>query len=72
MGFEMGGAGAAGALFHWVAQTGEGLLVTSVWESEESFGKFMQERLIPASVKTGFTAQPDVTVCPLHCYLTQG
>lgn len=72
MGFEPGGPGASGELFHWMAETDEGLLVTNVWDSEASSAKFMEERLGPASVKIGFTTQPDVTVHPIHCYLTQG
>ena len=72
MSFEPGGPGASGELFHWVAETDDGLLVTNVFDSEASSAKFLEERLVPAALKIGFAAEPDVTVHPIHCYLTQG
>lgn len=46
--------------------------MTNVWDSEASAGTFMEQRLVPAAAKIGFTARPDVSVYPIHCYLTQG
>jgi hypothetical protein len=72
MGFKPGEPGASGELFHWVAETDDGLLVTNVWNDEASSATFLEERLVPAALKVGFTAEPEVTVHPIHCYLTQG
>lgn len=41
-----------GLVFHCASSTGSSLLITDVWESEESFRKF-GERLMPAMEATG-------------------
>ena len=44
----------------------DGLHVTDVWDSEQSFNAFMQERLGPAIQEVGIQGQPDVKFFPLH------
>jgi hypothetical protein len=42
------------------------LHVLDVWESEQAFGTFMQERLQPAIQEIGIQGEPDVKFFPLH------
>jgi hypothetical protein len=72
MGFEPGGAGAAGGLFHWVTATDDGIRVTDVWESAEQFQQFADEQIGPISQEVGVPAPPDVTFYDVHNYLTAG
>jgi hypothetical protein len=40
--------------------------VTDVWESEQAFNTFFEQRLQPAIAEIGIEGQPDVTFYPLH------
>jgi hypothetical protein len=71
MGFEPGGAGAPGGLFHWVTKTDDGIRVTDVWESQEQFQQFAEEKIGPITQEMGL-AQPQITVHEVHNYLTAG
>jgi hypothetical protein len=71
MGFEPGGAGAPGGLFHWVTKTDEGIRVTDVWESQEQFQKFADEQIGPITQEMGLP-QPQVTFHEVHNHLTAG
>ena len=44
---------APGQIFHVVGMVGGVIRVVDVWESEEAFGQFMQERLGPAFQRAG-------------------
>ena len=72
MGFEPGGRGEPGGLFHWVTKTETGIRVTDVWESTEAFERFAQEKIGPITAAVGITAPPRITVCEVHNYLTAG
>jgi hypothetical protein len=72
MGFEPGGAGTPGGLFHWVAQTDDGIRVTDVWETAEQFEQFAAEQIGPITQEIGVPGPPDVTILPVHNYLTAG
>ena len=72
MGFTPGGKGAPGGLFHWVTKTNDGLRVTDVWDSQETFEKFAQEKIGPLSQEVGVTGPPEITFFEVHNYLTAG
>ena len=72
MGFEPGGRGAPGGLFHWVAAVDDGLLVTDVWETAEQFQQFADEQIGPISQAVGIPSPPVVTIHELHNFLTAG
>jgi hypothetical protein len=72
LGFEPGGAGATGGLFHWVAATPTGLRITDVWESQEAFEHFARDHIMPAAQKVGVAGAPTITVTDVHSYLTAG
>lgn len=72
MGFKPGGPGAPGGLFHWVAQTDDGLRVVDVWETREQFDTFAQEKIGPLTQEAGIPGPPAFTVFEVHNYLTKG
>ena len=72
MKFTPGGRGAVHGLFHWVAPTDNGIRVTDVWESQESFDKFAAEQIGPFTQQVGIPAPPRITTYPVHNYLTAG
>ena len=72
MGFEPGGRGAPGGLFHWVTKTDNGIRVTDVWESREIFERFAQEQIGPYTKEVGFEGEPEIRFSDVHNYLTAG
>lgn len=72
MGFERGGKGAPGGLFHWVTKTDDGLRVTDVWTDRETFQKFADEKIGPITQDVGVPGPPEVTMYDVHNYLTAG
>lgn len=71
MGFEKGGPGGPGGLFHWVRTTDDGIRVTDVWESQEAFQAFADTRIGPITAEMGL-APPQIQVFEVHNYLTAG
>ena len=67
-----GGDTPSGALFHWVAETGDGLRVVDVWEDMETFDRFAQEQIRPFTKQAGFEGEPEITTYPVHSYLAAG
>ena len=55
-----------GAKLHVSGFGDDGLHVTDVWESEESFNAFMQHRLAPAIPEIGIQGQPEVKFFPMQ------
>ena len=55
-----------GAKLHVSGFAEDGLHVTDVWESEQAFNDFFQQRLAPAIQEIGIQGQPDVKFFPLH------
>ena len=69
MGFEPGGRGAPGGLFHWVTKTDNGIRVTDVWESREIFERFAQEQIGPITQEVGVPGPPEITFNDAYNYL---
>jgi hypothetical protein len=55
-----------GAKFHLAGFADGGLNVLDVWESAEAFGRFSEQRLMPAVQEIGIQGQPDVRFYPMH------
>ena len=72
MGFEAQGAGPPGSLFHWVTKTDDGIRVTDVWETQEDFDKFAEEKIGPVTQAVGIEAKPEAQSFDVHNYLTAG
>jgi hypothetical protein len=49
-----------GLVFHWIADEGNGLRITDVWESREQFDTFAQD-LGPAFAGVGLSDPPQMT-----------
>ena len=72
MGLEHQGAGPPGALFHWVTSTDEGMLITDVWEDQETFERFAKDQIGPYSAEVGIEKEPKTAIYEVHNYLTAG
>jgi hypothetical protein len=55
-----------GILSHVAGKTPEGMLVVDVWESEETFAKFRDAKLVPAFGKVGGMPEPKVKSVKVH------
>jgi len=62
---ELGGKTPPGGIFHWVAKTDDGFRVVDVWESQEIFDKFAEEKIGPLSAEVGL-GEPKVTAYEVH------
>jgi hypothetical protein len=62
----------AGGLFHAASFAPDGLRVTDLWESAESFNQFVEKRLMPGVQRAGIKTQPRVEVYPVHATFTPG
>jgi len=51
---------------HVASSATEGLFVVDIWKSEADFKKFSEKTLGPTFGKLGITAQPKITVRPVH------
>ena len=72
MNLTPGGDTPPGALFHWAAETGDGLRVVDVWEDMETFNRFAEEQIGPFSKQAGFEREPEVTTHEIHSHLAAG
>ena len=72
MGFSPRGAGAPGSVFHSVTKTSDGIRVSDVWETQEDFEKFAEEKLGPITQEVGIQGQPEIQYFDVHNYLTAG
>jgi hypothetical protein len=61
MGLTPGGPIPPGAIFHWAAETADGLRVVDVWESREAYDKFAAEQIGPYSQQVGLPGPPETT-----------
>lgn len=71
MGFEPGGSGAPGGLFHWATKTDNGFRVTDVWDTRERFEQFAEEKIVPYSQEVGLP-EPEISFHEVHNHLTAG
>ncbi len=69
MGLEPGGQAPPGALFHWVTATDNGVRVTDVWESDEAFQSYADEKIGPFTAEVGLS-EPAVTRHEVHNHVT--
>lgn len=72
MGLTPGGSTPPGALFHWAAQTDNGMLIVDVWEDRETFDQFAQEQIGPFTAEVGITNPPKITFYEVHSHLSAG
>jgi hypothetical protein len=66
---DLGDTPPAGALFHWVAATDDGIKVVDVWETLDQFNRFAGEHIMPNAAKAGFDGPPETTTHEVHNHL---
>jgi len=69
MGFDSDPTPPPGALFHWVAETSDGIRVVDVWESREAYEKFAAEQIGPFTQQAGVPSPPETTYRELHNHM---
>lgn len=55
-----------GGILHIAGFTGGTLRVLDIWDTQQAFEKFQQERLTTAVQKAGISGQPKVQFFPVH------
>ena len=63
---------AEGSVVHIACSGSEGLRVVDVWESEEAFERFVDERLMPGAQQLGLAGQPTVQFYRTHALFAPG
>ena len=67
-GFLLGGPLPEGGLFHWVAETGDGIRVVNVWSSRQTFDEYA-DALTPVLSEVGIDASAlSVEFLAVHNY----
>jgi hypothetical protein len=51
---------------HVASTSTDGLFIVDIWKSEADFKKFSEKTLGPTFGKLGITAEPKITVRPVH------
>jgi len=69
MGLTDGGV-PPGAIFHWVAETPDGLRVVDVWETREQFEQFAEEQIGPYTREVGIESEPTMKFHDVHNHLS--
>ncbi len=57
---------AAGGVLHVAALTDEGLEVCDVWQTEQAFRGFFENRFQPVASELNIEGQPEITLVQLH------
>jgi len=57
---------AAGGIVHAAVVTDEGVEAFDVWQTEQAFSSFLEQRLFPVIAELGIGGEPEVRVVPLH------
>ena len=57
---------AAGSVLHLAALTDEGLEVCDVWQTEQAFHGFLEQRLLPVVHELEIEGEPEIRLVPLH------
>ena len=57
---------AAGAVLHVASLTEDGLEVCDVWQTEQSFERYLAHRLLPAADEVGLKGEPEIRLVQLH------
>jgi hypothetical protein len=69
---QPGGPAVSQEIFHWVAKTENGFRVVDVWESQEAFDRFAEEKIIPLFREVGVVLSPEIRYFEIHNYLAGG
>ena len=67
-GMNLGGHSAPGVLYHWAAQTPEGMRAVDVYESREAADRLAQERIGPVAQALALP-MPEISEFEVHAIL---
>jgi hypothetical protein len=56
----------AGAVLHVALETDHGIDVFDIWQTEQAFNSYLEQRLLPVVSELGITGEPEITIVPLH------
>ena len=56
----------AGGVLHVATLTDEGLDVCDVWQTEQAFHGFLEQRMLPVVSELGIEGEPEIRLVPLH------
>jgi hypothetical protein len=56
----------AGAVLHMATVSDEGVEVVDIWQTEQAFNGYLEQRLLPAVSELGISGEPEVRLVPLH------
>ena len=57
---------APGGVLHVATVTDEGLDVCDVWQTEQAFQSFLEQRMLPVVSELGIEGEPEIRLVPLH------
>ena len=63
---ELDSMPAAGYVLHVAAVSDDGLDACDVWQTEQAFHGFLEQRFMPAVAEIGLAGEPEIKVVPLH------
>jgi hypothetical protein len=69
LGLLPGGPASPHEFFHWVMKTRDGFRVLDVWDSQEAFEKFAEEKLTPTYDEVGVPYPPEIQFFEVYNYL---
>ena len=61
-----------GGILHVTSFSPQGAHIFDVWESQEAFQRFTEDRLMPGVRELGIQGEPDVQFYPVHDLFTPG
>ena len=56
----------AGGVLHIATESGDGIEVYEIWQTEQAFNSFLEQRLLPVVSELGITGEPQIRIVPLH------
>ena len=61
-----------GGILHITSFSPQGAHIVDVWESQEAFQRFLEDRLMPGVQEIGIQGEPEPQVYPVHDLFTPG
>jgi hypothetical protein len=56
----------AGGVLHMATVTDEGVEVCDIWQTEQAFNGFLEQRLLPVVSELGISGEPEIRIVQLH------
>jgi len=56
----------AGGVLHMATVTDEGVEAYEIWQTEQAFNGFLEQRMLPVVSELGITGEPEIRIVQLH------